>query len=747
MDKKILRKIKRNDSLAALAIRAGGMLVIASVILILLLIGREALPLFSAPEANVAKRLQLPEVLQNKKTMAVGVDEYLEIAYVVTADGSFVFIDLATGKPLKTLRADLAHPRCQVVEAQSVDDKTISLRWSDGQISLERVVFRQDYDQTGQRFAEISLKNLAHFTASLDPVVRSVVRSVVRQGEQGLTLVRQGENNQLEVVQWLEEEDLFGNRETAKSSFRLSHVHPDDLTAITLDGSGRTLFAGTKGGALLRWDLSTAGRATLLDKVQAFRDGRQINALRMLMGELSLAVGDSEGEITVWFPAPTEEGEGTKRLQLIHSLSQHDSAVDLLIPSPRNRTLLSLDRDGALHLDYSTSERHLLSIVEQEAIVLATLSVRGDAVIGLQQFTDGPQLTLWNITNPHPEISLSSLFGKVWYESYQQPDWVWQSSSASDDFEAKFSLMPLIYGTLKGTFYAMVFAIPLALFGAIYTSQFGSRRLRNVIKPAVEIMAAVPSVIIGFLAALWFAPLLERHFPGFLLSILIVPLAFILLLILWQPLRDSSWAKRVEGGHEFIVMAPLLILAVAIGVECGPWFEQVFFAGNFKLWLFGETGLRYDSRNSIVIAFALGFAVIPIIFTITEDALSNVPGSLKAASLALGASRWQTVWRVVLPSASPGIFAAVMIGLGRAVGETMIVLMATGNTPIMEMSIFNGMRPLSANIAVEIPEAPHGDTLYRILFLSAVLLFVLTFVLNTVAEVVRERLRRKYGRF
>jgi phosphate transport system permease protein len=113
----------------------------------------------------------------------------------------------------------------------------------------------------------------------------------------------------------------------------------------------------------------------------------------------------------------------------------------------------------------------------------------------------------------------------------------------------------------------------------------------------------------------------------------------------------------------------------------------------------------------------------------------------------LGASRWQTIWRVVLPSASPGIFAAIMIGFGRAVGETMIVLMATGNTPIMDWSIFNGMRTLSANIAVEIPEAPLNGTLYRVLFLCATLLFALTFILNTGAEVIRERLRKKYGRY
>jgi len=140
----------------------------------------------------------------------------------------------------------------------------------------------------------------------------------------------------------------------------------------------------------------------------------------------------------------------------------------------------------------------------------------------------------------------------------------------------------------------------------------------------------------------------------------------------------------------------------------------------------------------------MGFAVIPIIFTISEDAFSNVPAHLSAASLALGASRWQTAVRVVLPTASPGIFSAVMIGFGRAVGETMIVLMATGNTPIMEWSMFNGMRTLSANIAVEIPEAPFGGTLYRILFFASAILFAMTFLVNTLAEIVRQRLRRKY---
>jgi phosphate transport system permease protein len=257
----------------------------------------------------------------------------------------------------------------------------------------------------------------------------------------------------------------------------------------------------------------------------------------------------------------------------------------------------------------------------------------------------------------------------------------------------------------------------------------------------------VPTVIIGFLAALWLAPLIERSLGSLFLSLILVPLSLMISILLWQAARKIEALKRVERGFEFLAVAPIVVMAVAIAVYLGPGLENWLFAGDLKQWLFTQMDTRYDPRNCIIIAFAMGFAVIPIVFTIAEDSLSNVPASLKAASLALGASRWQTVWRVILPSASPGIFAGTMIGFGRAVGETMIVLMATGNTAIMDLSIFNGMRPLSANIAVEIPEAPVDSSLYRTLFLSAVILFVMTFIVNTVAELVRQRLRAKYGRF
>jgi phosphate transport system permease protein len=202
----------------------------------------------------------------------------------------------------------------------------------------------------------------------------------------------------------------------------------------------------------------------------------------------------------------------------------------------------------------------------------------------------------------------------------------------------------------------------------------------------------------------------------------------------------------VREGSEVLLLLPLYLIGIKLCLMLGGTVETALPGGDFRAWLHGALGLGYDQRNSLVVGFAMGFAVIPIIFTIAEDAMSNVPRHLISGSLALGATRWETAVKIVLPTASAGIFSAVMIGLGRAVGETMIVLMATGNTPIMDWNIFSGFRALSANIAVEISEAPQGETLYRVLFLAALLLFALTFAINTAAEIIRTRLRNKYGR-
>ncbi|NBT13968.1 MAG: ABC transporter permease subunit, partial [Planctomycetia bacterium] len=151
----------------------------------------------------------------------------------------------------------------------------------------------------------------------------------------------------------------------------------------------------------------------------------------------------------------------------------------------------------------------------------------------------------------------------------------------------------------------------------------------------------------------------------------------------------------------------------------------------------------YVQRNAIVVAIGMSFAIIPLVFTIADDALSSVPDHLRSASLGAGATPWQTAVRVIVPAAASGLFSAVMIGLGRAVGETMIVLMAAGNTPLIDWNAFNGFQTLSAAIATELPEAARGSSHYRVLFLAALVLFAMTFVVNTAAEAVRQRFRKR----
>ncbi|KAB2832360.1 MAG: ABC transporter permease subunit [Candidatus Brocadia sp.] len=428
-------------------------------------------------------------------------------------------------------------------------------------------------------------------------------------------------------------------------------------------------------------------------------------------------------------------------LKKVHTLARHNTPVLAIAPSMRDKGFLTAAADGTVRLNHATSEQTLLSLETGATLTSLAFSPKAD---GIFVADSNNRIFRWGIFNPHPETTLKTLFGRVWYEGYEKPEFVWQSTGGTDDFEPKLSLVPLIFGTIKGTFYALVIAVPIGILAALYTSQFLHSSLK-IIKPIIEIMAALPSVILGFLAGLWLAPLMERMFPAIIIMPFFIILSIGVALVVWKylPVFGKGWYRY---GTEALVLIPFIIGAVFVSIRLGGVFETFFLHGDYREWFSGVLGLKYDQRNAVVVGVAMGFAVIPLIFTISEDAMSNVPKSLKSASLALGATPWQTAVRVVLPTASPGIFSAVMIGFGRAVGETMIVLMATGNTPIMDWNLFNGFRALSANIAVEIPEAPLGGTLYRVLFLASLLLFVTTFVVNTLAETVRRRMRLKYSK-
>ena len=509
-------------------------------------------------------------------------------------------------------------------------------------------------------------------------------------------------------------------------------------TAVYLGPRNQWLYALDKTDRISVIDISDAQNPALLFRTSMAEEDAKLTALAPLLGRYSLVAGYDDGRILQWSYSRNEAGTvfaPIRRFDL-------ETPITALLAETRRKGFAAIGVDASLHLLYPTSGRVLASHDGPiDASASTTFSPRGD-LLAIAQSADG-RVDIFALDNQHPEISFSSLWQQVWYEGYDEPVYSWQSSSADNDFEPKFSLVPLAFGTMKAAFYALLFAIPIAIMGAIYTAYFMAPAMRTWVKPGIEIMAALPTVILGFIGGLWLAPIVESYLSSVLAILVVLPIGLFTFAILWN-VAPSRLRSGLQGWHGLLVV-PLIIITVYVAFDVGPYLENTLYGGDSKRWFREVMGLDYDQRNALVVGIIMGLAVVPPIFTIAEDALYGVPQHLVNGSLALGATQWQTLLRVVLLTASPGIFSAIMIGMGRAVGETMIVLMATGNTPLMEWNIFHGMRTFAANIAVELPEAEVNSSHYRILFLSALVLFSLTFLFNTIAEVVRQRLRTRYS--
>jgi phosphate transport system permease protein len=304
----------------------------------------------------------------------------------------------------------------------------------------------------------------------------------------------------------------------------------------------------------------------------------------------------------------------------------------------------------------------------------------------------------------------------------------------------------------------ILFCVPYAFLLAAHLWQLIPQRWSVRLQPWRVLILPVP-LVLGIVLGLSLGPGVERWlFAGDVMRWLDGQIGNGIgaWLLLWLPLCTAGclvlvevvvnpWLRSFAGEcsrEQFVLINLAKFLAATV---------VVLIAAYGISWLLDAIGWdprgtyvsTYVQRNAFVVGIVMGFAVIPIVFTIADDALTTVPQHLRSASLGCGATPWQTAIRVVVPTAMSGLFSAVMIGLGRAVGETMIVLMAGGNTPVMDWNIFDGFRTLAANIAVEMPEAVRDSTHYRTLFLAALTLFLMTFILNTVAEMVRIRFRKR----
>jgi phosphate transport system permease protein len=725
------------DRWASRLVVVGGIVIIACILAILFVIAVEVYPLFKPPTATfVGNYGAAAPGRAPAPGDAIGVDEYREIAYTVTSGGSLDLTSLKGGPALPAV----AVPGLSGATVTSVAafGKTRLLGTSDGRLIPLDLKFDLAF-RDGKRVVTAA-PGFGEPT-SLDPKARAVRRIAAGGADAGSVTIAQVGPEALVVLSVVEKKALIGGTRREESLEPFVPEMAGEITALKLDGRAEDLFIGTSQGQVLRYDMKDPASPRLVETVAATsRPGAAVTVLGFLLGDRTLVVGDRAGGVGSWQVIPPPGG-GEKRLTRIHEFTAHAAPVRAMTASRRDKGFATADESGVVQLSYGTSGQTLLNFKsERPGLDALAFAPKTDALLT----ADGQGvIALWQVDNPHPETTLRTLFGKVWYEGYSQPAWVWQSTGGTDDFESKMSLTPLIFGTIKGTLYALLFAVPLALLAALYVSEFMHPSVKAYVKPVVEIMAALPSVVLGFLAGLWLAPVLEPIVPGLFLFPLVLPVVILAAYALWR-LVPLAIRGRFKTGTEAFLLIPVVVVGIWIALGLGNLVEATLMQGNYRGWILSALGLTYDQRNSLVVGVAMGFAVIPIIFTIAEDSLANVPGHLRAGSLALGANRWQTALRIVLPTGSPGIFSAIMIGLGRAVGETMIVLMATGNTPIMDWNMFSGFRAMSANIAVELPEAPDGGTLYRVLFLSALLLFLMTFVLNTAAELIRLKLRRKY---
>lgn len=840
------------EKIAGSVITVGGLLVIVAVLAIMVFLFRVVMPLIGGGEqlGQVNYTLQTTQ-----KTAWLFADEFQTVGTRIGSEGELLDFHVPSGKVLGRSSLDF-EGRQLTATAGTLERDRVLLGFDDGSVKFLRLLvetsttaqarFPADAAKLDDRdfFSGESVftKVLTGDYRTLRPVKQigaaekiSELPIVALDYRVGGTVERPtiafasvDAGGQVRVSKSRTQRNMMTGQETVTTD--TSDLPPLNLApgvsvnSILLSSTADRALVGTSDGMVYRFDLRDAANPTLAEAKRILPEGESITAMTFMGGEQTLLVGGSRGSVVVLFRLQVPGAKTVDGFELVQSRSHPNAAVGAVLDlseAQRDKSFVAVDDQGNVRVVHSTSEQLLFSFKRTDVASAATAMIfpRSDGVLLV---SDTGVVNGWQYREPHPEVTLRVLFGKLWYEGYDAPEWIWQSTAGTDLSEPKYSLMPLIFGTIKAAFYAMLFGAPIALLAAMYTSEFIHRSVRSTVKPVMETMESLPTVVLGFVAALVLAPLVEEWIAAVLLGFIAVPLGLMLGAFIWQMLPQQT-VIRYDGMPKFLLIGASILVSVYVSILLGPLFETALFYGDFKAWTAGKIGtgtpfmflillplayvvvsvlfsrfaghlyrayvadrersvagrldmLRwlallvaamvlsalvanlltllgydprgsfvdtYQQRNALVVGFVMAFAVIPNIYTLAEDALSAVPGHLRAGSLACGATPWQTAMWIILPTAASGVFSAVMMGLGRAVGETMIVVMAAGNTPIMEWNIFSGLRTLSANIAIELPEAVKDGTNYRVLFLAALTLFIMTFFLNTIAELIRQRFRKR----
>ena len=845
------------DRLAHALITVGGIGTIVAVSLVFVFLAWVAFPLFFPP-ATLSTDTEYEHAMlgEQQQLLGLAVDEYKTMGWALYDDGKLIVFRISNGDTIE--EQQLTSGKRITAASFSIGGQDVVLGFDDGTIQLGTIGFETKFlskQETPGTLSDLAVGGeavlergivqrtpqlqfrLQQVAAQLKPPVALAAAAIqildhvpfdlnaASFGAREYTCAAYTADEELLYCRITEEENQFTGQsslEVEKKPIEVTHQDGIAASHLLVSGRGDNVFLAFPSGKLLRFDTRKLQAIGLAESRDLLRDtNAKLTLCEFLLGRETIICGDSHGGLRGWFRVRDAKADTSDqyRLEFVHDLSGEEVAITALGSSQRTRLLAVGYADGKVRVFQVTTERQIVAtnLSSNESVAKVMIAPKDDGLVAMT----ADEFRVWDFDPKYPEATLASLFMPVWYEGYAAPIHKWESSSADVDAEMKIGLWPLVFGTLKATFYCILFGAPLALLAAIYTSEFAHPRFRAQIKPIVEMMASLPSVVLGFLAAIVFAPIVEKVVPATLASLIVVPVLFLVGAFLWQ-LMPQRLLLRLSS-YRLLFICAVLPIGVYVSVIAGPLVERWFFAGDVKRWLDGQIGdgtgawmflwlpcaalvmwgvvgwpangwLRrnfsnwtrrqfallnlakfavallltwllayavsnacsrlgfdprgtyvdtYVQRNALVVGFVMGFAVIPIIFTIADDALSTVPTHLRSASLGAGATQWQTAVRIVIPTAMSGLFSALMIGLGRAVGETMIVLMAGGNTPVTEWNIFNGFRTLAANIAVELPEAVRNSTHYRTLFLAALTLFMMTFVINTCAEVVRQRFRRR----